>query len=585
MNAKLEEPKRYGYRNATVTSSSMGQADPVTTQIVRHALNSAAKQMKRATIRTSFSPIIYEALDFAVVLYDRHMRLLGQAPTLPIFMGTMGFCIEGAVEAVGGEQALEPGDVLIYNRPYGTGSHAQDCAIVMPVFLPEGTLVGYVANKAHWLDIGAKAPYCTDTTDVYQEGVVIPGVKLYKAGRLNEDVYRMALANCRFRKAVEGDLNAQVASCHVGARELLRIIDRVGLMTFNACVESMFDHGERVVREFVKKIPDGTYRATCHMDNNGLDDNPIKFDVAVTVAGSTLCLDFSGAPEAQRGPINAPLPSTISYARVILAMLAGGVHETPNEGHFRALEVITRRGSMFHPVEPQPCYLYGWPLRSAMEGIFQALSQAIDGIPSGSAGDLMGVLFYGRHARTGTPFLGGSSLPVGQGAGPVGDGATMYMISHAHCQTQSPELQEAKLPVRYEKWEFTTDSCGAGQFRGGSGWELHLRVLQGVSVISTVERTKVPSWGQLGGLCGSCNRFEIEFPDGQTEIVMKVTDKAVPAGSCFRLYCGGGGGFGPPVQRKREAVQRDFLNGLISTGYAERHYPHARLGMSFGSEI
>jgi N-methylhydantoinase B len=156
MNAKLDGLHRYSNTARSAAESALAnEADPVTTQIIRHALNSAAKQMKRAAIRTSFSPIIYEALDFAVVLYDRRIRMLAQAPTLPIFMGTMSFCIEAAVQAVGGEQALEPGDVLIYNVPYGTGSHAQDCAIVMPVFLPDGELVGFAANNADWLEIGA----------------------------------------------------------------------------------------------------------------------------------------------------------------------------------------------------------------------------------------------------------------------------------------------------------------------------------------------------------------------------------------------------------------------------------------------
>jgi N-methylhydantoinase B len=552
------------------------EADPVTTQIIRHALNSAAKQMKRAAIRTSFSPIIYDSLDFAVVLYDRQIRLLAQAPTLPIFMGTMSFCIQGAVQAVGGEHALEPGDVLIYNKPYGTGSHAQDCAIIVPVFQPDGELVGYAANKAHWLDVGAKAPYCTDTTDVFQEGVVIPGVKLYKAGKLNEDVHRMVLANCRFAKAVNGDINAQVASCHVGARELLRVITRFGAETFAACVERMFDHGEHVSREFIKSIPDGTYRAACHMDNSGLDDNPIRFEVVVTVSGTDVRMDFSHAPLAQRGPINCPLPSTVSAARIALVMMAGGAHETPNEGHFRPLQVVTRPGSMFHPVEPQPCYLYGWPVMSAMEGIFEAISAAADGkLPSGSAGDIMGVLFYGARSGTGEPFIGGQALPVGQGALPFADGAVLYVPALAQSQMQSPELQEAKAPILFEKWELTPDSGGAGRFRGGSGWELHYRLLEDVMLISTVERTKVPSWGQRSGLPGLPNRFEIDFADGHTETVLKTTDRPVPAGSRFRVYCGGGGGYGDPAERVPEAVQRDLMNGLVTLDYVRRYHPHA----------
>jgi N-methylhydantoinase B len=545
----------HGYRRFASVVETTRDVDPVTTQIIRHALDSAAKQMKRAAIRTSFSPIIYEALDFAVVLYDRQIRLLAQAPTLPIFMGTMGFCVESAVEAVGGEGVLEPGDVLIYNRPYGTGSHAQDCAIVVPVFLPSGHLVGYAANKAHWLDVGALAPYCTNTTDVYQEGVVIPGVKLYRAGNRNEDVYRLVLANCRFKDAVAGDINAQVASCHVGARELMRIIQRHGLDEFQAHVERMFDHGEHVVREFIKKIPNGRYSAICHMDNNGVDDNPITFEVVVTIADSDVRFDFSNSPDAQRGPVNCPFPSTVSGARVTLAMLAGSAHETPNEGHFRAMEVVTRVGSMFHPMEPQPCYLYAWPVISAMEGLFEAFAKATEGkIPSGSAADIVGVQYYGRRRSTGELFFGGSALPVGQGALPNADGATLFVPGLAQSQTQSPELQEAKLPIL--------------------GWELHFLALEDLSVISEMERTKVPGWAQKGGLSGTPNRFEIDFADGHTESLIKATDRHVPAGSRFRIYCGGGGGYGPPAERNPAAVNRDKLNGLITEAHAREYYPH-----------
>jgi N-methylhydantoinase B len=578
MNAISAAPHFYSNcKSSTDPSRKLADADPVTTEIVRHALNSAARQMKRATIRTAFSPIIYEALDFAVVLYDGRIRMLAQAPTLPIFVGTMGFCIEAAVRAVGGEEQLEPGDVLIYNVPYGTGSHAQDCAIVMPVFLADGELVGYAANKAHWLDIGAKAPYCTDTTDVYQEGVVIPGVKLYRAGKLNEDIHRMALANCRLKKAVNGDLNAQVASCHVGARELLRVIKRFGQATFTECIERMFDHGELVVRDFIKSIPDGTYRATCHMDDNGVDDDPVQFEVVVTITASNVRMDFSNAPDAQRGPINAPFPSTVSAARVALMMAAGSTHETPNEGHFRPLEIVTRPGSMFHPVEPQPCYLYGWPLMSAIEGIFQALSAATAGrLPSGGAGDTAAVQFYGRISDTGERFYGGGlSLPVGQGAHPASDGATLFVPSLAHSHMQSPELLEAKLPVRFEQWEFTPDSAGPGQFRGGSGWQVSYRFLEDVMLISTIERTQLPGWAQCGGLSGVPNRLEIDFADGHTETLRKVTNRKVPAGSRLRIYLGGGGGYGTPAKRTSAAVRRDLLNGMITMEHARQYYPHA----------
>ncbi|MDX6411538.1 MAG: N-methylhydantoinase, partial [Gaiellaceae bacterium] len=167
------------YRAGAGAASGTVDADPIMTEVIRHGLNSAANQMKRALIRTAFSPIIYEVLDFAVAIYDREVRLLAQAPSLPLFMGTMNFCIEAAVEAVGGEEALEPGDIVLYNYPYGTGSHPQDAAVVMPIFLHDEQLIGYSTIKGHWLDIGGKEPYSTDTVDVFQEGTIFPGVKLY----------------------------------------------------------------------------------------------------------------------------------------------------------------------------------------------------------------------------------------------------------------------------------------------------------------------------------------------------------------------------------------------------------------------
>src|SRR6266446_6947599 len=236
------------YRAGAGRATGEVDADPITTELIRNGLNSAANQMKRALIRTAFSPVIYEVLDFAVAIYDREIRLLAQAPSLPFFMGTMNFCVEAAVQAVGGEGALEPGDIILYNVPYGTGSHQQDAAVVMPVFLDDGELVGYATIKGHWLDIGGKEPYSTDTVDVHQEGTIFPGVKLYSRGVLVDDIYRMALANSRVPKMVAGAINAEVVGVRTGAAGLLRIVERYGRETFTEATERMFDHGEQVVR-------------------------------------------------------------------------------------------------------------------------------------------------------------------------------------------------------------------------------------------------------------------------------------------------------------------------------------------------
>src|SRR5919205_2207326 len=368
-------------------ASGAVDVDPVTTEIVRHGLNSAAEQMKRALIRTAFSPVIYEVLDFAVAIYDRQIRMLAQAPSLPFFMGTMNFCVEAAVEAVGGEDELEPGDILLYNYPYGTGSHPQDAAVVMPVFLADETLVGYTAIKGHWLDIGGKEPYSTDTVDVFQEGTIFPGVKLYKAGELVDDIYRLTLANTRVPKMVAGDLNAEVVGVRAGAQALTALVARYGLDTFRTSVERMYDHGEAVIRSYFEKMPNGRYVGQGMMDSNGITDDPIPFEVVLEVEGSSVRVDFSRAPDQQEGPMNCPVPSTVSASRIAISMLAGS-GEPPNEGHFRAIEVATRPGSMFHPLKPSPCFLYGWPAMQAMEVIYNAVSKAMPhAVPACSGGD------------------------------------------------------------------------------------------------------------------------------------------------------------------------------------------------------
>src|SRR3954454_19488087 len=275
------------YRAGMGSGTGTVDADPITTEVIRHGLDSAAEQMKRALVRTSFSPIIYEVLDFAVAIYDRQIRLLAQAPSLPLFMGTMNFCVQAAVEGVGGEDALEPGDIILYNYPYGTGSHPQDAAVVMPIYLHDEQLIAFATIKGHWLDIGGKEPYSTDTVDVFQEGTIFPGVKLYKAGELVDDIYRMALANTRVPKMVAGDLNAEVVGVRAGAAALVDLVGRYGLETFRTSVERMYDHGEAVVRSYLEKMPDGRFVGHGMMDSNGITEDPIPFEVVLEIDGSS----------------------------------------------------------------------------------------------------------------------------------------------------------------------------------------------------------------------------------------------------------------------------------------------------------
>jgi N-methylhydantoinase B len=557
------------------SASGVHDADPVTTEVIRHGLNSAANQMKRALIRTAFSPVIYEVLDFAVAIYDRRVRLLAQAPSLPTFMGTMSFCVEAAVEAVGGEEALEPGDIVLYNVPYGTGSHAQDAAVVMPVFLGE-ELIGYSTIKGHWLDIGAKDPYSTDTVDVFQEGTIFPGVKLVSRGELVSDIFRMATANSRVPKMVAGDINAEIVGVRTGAAGLLRVVQRYGLEVFAEATERMFDHGEAVVRSYFERIPDGRYVGHGEMDDNGVSRTPIPFDVIVEVSGSQVRVDFSQAPGEQEGPVNCPLPSTVSASRVAISMLAGA-GEPPNEGHFRPLEVVTRPGSLFHALPPAPCYLYGWASDQAMEVIYGAIAQAMpEAVPACSGGDICALVWWGRRAGSGDAWTDGAPYPIGQGGHARGDGANSLMhISESATRFPPTEVWEAKNPSLLERVELAPDSCGPGRHRGGLGVDLFFRALEDCWLTSTVERQRNAPWGLAGGGEARPNSVRLVLPDGSERALGKETRVRVPAGARVELRTGGGGGYGPPAERAAEAVRRDVRDGYITVGHARLHYPHA----------
>jgi N-methylhydantoinase B len=553
--------------------------DPITTEIIRHSLNSAANQMKRALIRTAYSPTIYDVYDFAAAIYDKDLRLLAQAPSLPLFMGTLNFCIDAAIKAVGGADRLKPGDILLYNDPFGTGSHPQDAALVMPVFLDDGTLIGHTAIKAHWLDIGAKEPYCTDTVDVYQEGTIFPGVKLFSGGELVDDIFRMVLANSRIPKAAAGDIKAQAIGVRAGAEALVRVVNRFGKALFDRSVEHMFDHGERIIRSYFENIPDGRYVARGQMDNNGIGTEAVPFEIVVEVAGSDVTVDFSGCPETQEGPINCPLPSTVSASRIAIAMLAGA-NESPCDGHFRPLNVVTRPGSMFHPFSPAPSFLYGWPAMQSMDIIYRALADAMPRVvPASSGGDVCGLVWWGIRENSGEPWATGSPHPVGQGASAHGDGATLMHVSESATRFAPTEVWESKTPWLLERVELIPDSGGAGRQRGGLGIAFNFLMLEDANVTTAVERTQLPPWGLMGGMEGEPNAVRYRRADGTlSEPFGKVTGLKLRKGDVLELSTGGGGGYGPPEEREPQVVHDDVRNGYISPEHARRYYPHAFAG-------
>ena len=344
---------------------------------------------------------------------------------------------------------------------------------MMPVF-DAGELIGYAAVKGHWLDIGAKDPYATDTVDMHQEGTIYPGLRLYRRGELVDDIYRLALANSRLPHAVAGDIKAEVVAVRTGAAALSALVSRHGLDTFQACVERIFDHGEAVVRSYFERIPDGSYVGEGVLDNDGLSDELVHFDVAILVEGSEVTVDFSDAPPQRPGPVNCTVPKTVAIARIAIGMLAGG-GEAPNEGHYRAISVITRPGTLFHPIEPAPSFIGGWSAFQALETVYRAFSQSSpELVPACSGGDICSIVWWGRRQATGEAWADGSPHPVGQGGHVGGDGGAALMhISESATRLTPTEVRETKSPILVSQVELIPDSGGAGRSRGGLGSQGH----------------------------------------------------------------------------------------------------------------
>ena len=549
------------------------KTDPITSEIIRNSLNSAAEQMKKALVRSAFSPIIYEVLDFASAIYDKNYCMLSQSPSLPGFMGTLSFCVEQAVKEVGGEENIFDGDIIIYNNPYGSGSHSQDAALVKPVFI-ENKLIGYTAIKAHWLDTGGKEPYSTDTVDVFQEGTIYPGLKLYKKGKLEEDIFKLIKANSRVPKAIEGDLNAQLNGIIAGANALKRIVNKFGYELFYASVLEIYEHGEKLVRKSLQKIPDGTYSGFGQMDSNGVDEGVVKFKISIEVKGSDLILDFTDAPDQQNGPINCPLPSTVSKARVAFSMMAGN-GEQPNEGFFRPLIVKTKKGTMFDPISPAPCFLNGWPGLQVIEVIYRILSEKLpEAFPASSGGCLAAAVWWGKREKDGEPWADGAPHPVGQGGFYNGDGVTSMHHNSAGTRISPTEIWESKNPWLINKIELAKDSCGAGEFRGGLGLDLEFEMIEETFITTVVERTKNPPWGIKDGKAGRANNVQVIKKNGDKFFMPKKSGYKLDKGDKIIFLTGGGGGYGNPEFRKIEKIEYDLKQEYLSKKYVEENFKH-----------
>jgi N-methylhydantoinase B len=548
--------------------------DPITVEVVRHTITAICDEMEVNLTRTAFSPIVYESKDFCAALLDTEGRMIGQAlGSLPVFLCDLGNAIEDVVRVYGMDN-IEPGDVFASNDPNVFGQHLNNVVLSLPIFW-EDRVVAFTSVRAHWVDIGGKDPggWNADTTEIFQEGLQIPTTKLYRRGELNDELIRLITLNIRTPEPVLGDMRAQLAACHLGARRFVDLVRKFGPETVFVSIDEMWDQSERRVRQAIEAIPDGVYSAEAVLDDDGVRrDVPIPLKVKVIVDGSTITVDFSDIPDQTPGPLNSRPASAMAVARIAAKMITAPL-EIANQGGFRPIDVILPEGKMLSARRGAPVAQWSPALATLIDMVLTALSQAIpDRIPAGSRNDVGGIKVYSAPGSP-NPYYFSHSCTGGWGGLPFRDGVCgMKSLNHGDSKIVPVEVVEATSPILIEEEALHQDSGGAGKYRGGLGTRRVYRVLRdGVGDFS-MHRSKCPPWGLFGGQPGQPDMFFIDVPGREAFAVSKIERVPLPKDSRITMETAGGGGWGNPLEREPVLVARDVKEGYVSCERARSVY-------------
>ncbi len=545
--------------------------DSITTEVIHHRLISAAKEMMRNLMRTSYSTIVYEIRDFGLGIYDTEGDLLAEAPGLAIFTRSNDYALKNAIDFVGREN-IHPGDVILLNYPYWSSAHTLDVAAFAPIY-SEGELVGFTAARIHWLDLKQKdAGYVLDSTDMHQEGIFFPCTKIVKRGELKQDIVNIIRFNSRFADRTVGDMLAQVSACVTGARRVEEIVERFGREDFLAAGAEIADHGEKLARAGLAELPKGTWSALDYVDDDGVElDKLVKMACTVTITDDEMVVDWSASDDQVSGPINLPYGITMALSSLIFKALT--TPDTPaTAGNFRPLRIIAPEGNLMHATPPAPTFTL-WTGLLAGEVILKALAQGMpDRVPACSGGDVCTMMGLGMDSRTGRPWLEATNEAVGFGGHAGGDGENGIMhLTESGCRNNPVEVLEVKSPMLIEEYSLRPDSGGPGKHRGGLGITRIYRFLEPSSAITLVKKTKTKPWGMEGGDDGE-NCHMILRPGTDKEAVVGGVYEAMAANEVLVNNSGGGGGWGPAFERDPQAVLDDVREGYVSLESATRDY-------------
>jgi N-methylhydantoinase B len=548
-----------------VTTTPAGDLDPITVDIVRYKLDGIAGEMQSTLLRSSFSPIVREGLDASASLFALDGTTLAQSCSIPIHLATLIPAVAKIIETFP-VATMQDGDSYVLNDPYLGGTHLPDIAVVQPVF-HRGQPIALSAAMTHHQDVGGMSAGSvpTNATEIFQEGLRIPPLKLREAGIYNDTLVALLRQNVRIPDTVMGDLNAQIAACTVGARRLAELAERFGHNQLGAIFDELLARSERLTRDALRRIPAGTYHCVDHLDNDGIElDKPIRIEVAATVRDGEIEFDFTGTSPQVRGPMNCVPSGSLAAACWAVRALTDPLIPT-NGGCFRPIRLKLPKGTIVNPEEPAPVNARTSTIKRIAGTIVGALAPVLpDKVPAAAAGELL-VLAFGGKKRDGERFVVGELIAGGSGGGPDRDGVDVIETDATNCMNLPAEALEMDAPIRLRSVALRTDSGGAGEWRGGLGVVREYEILDGeVAFSHRGERHFSVAQGLAGGAPGASAHSVIYRADGSAETIPSKIVMTLRAGDRLVVQTAGGGGYGDPAARSAEKIGEDVANGKVS---------------------
>lgn len=551
--------------------------DPITFAVIKSGLDTIVDDMAYAVMRTARSPIVRDVLDYSVTICDAKGRILSQAKTVALHLGAVPDAMDVVRDKFAGD--LCDGDVIVLNDPYEGGMHLPDIFMFKPIFshLSLGEvkerLIGWSVVIAHHCDVGGRVPgsNASDSTEIFQEGLRISPMKLYERGVPNRTLFKIIEKNVRLPDLVLGDLDAQYATCTIGAREMLRLFERHG-EELEGYFDRLIDYGEELTRKAIASWPDGDYHFTDYIDGDGFSPAPIPIVCRITVKGDHLWVDFAGSSPQVKGAINA----TLSFVKssTYLTIRCALDHDVPNNaGVYRCITVSAPEGSILNPRMPAPVAARALTGYRVVDTVMGALAQIAPKrlMAAGEGGNTV-VAIGGYHGQERRPFVFVDMINGAWGGRSDKDGIEGITNPSQNMSNLPIETIEARYPLCMEEYALRPDSGGAGEFRGGLGLVRQYRLLADTAILQLrADRHEHPPYGLFGGGPAASSKNLIDRGAGFEVLPAKVTLE-ITKDTVIRHEQAGGGGWGDPARRDPAAIAEDLRNGKISPERAAADY-------------